>query len=187
MITEVFEDSPAIEAGIPAQRRILSANGRRLSGPLDWEDVILDLREGDPLDLEIEGEGNVRLVTAPYPSTQAMRVQVVDDLDVISVTPQIRGERDLAIDRGALVVGITDELRRITGLQEEDVIFRMRTNRSNLEILTAEDLADAFRTMERQGRSVQFQLIYARGNQQRQTTLTFTGRGDQNPAPDPHP
>ena len=185
VISEVFEDSPAMEAGIPARRRITSANGRRLSGPLDWEDVILDLREGDPLDLEIEGEGNVRLVTAPYPSTQAMRVQVVDDLDVISVTPQIRSERSLAIDRGALIVGITEELRRITGLQEGDVIFRMRTNRFSREIATAEDLADAFRTMEQQRGSVQFQLVWARGNQQRQTTLTYTGRGDRTPAPAP--
>ncbi len=186
IISEVFEDSPANEASIPSQRRIISANGRRLSGPLDWEDVVLDLREGDPLNLEIEGEGIVRLVTAPYPSSQAMRVQVVDDLDVISVTPQIRGERDLAIERGALVVGITDELRRITGLQEEDVIYRMRTNRFNRDINTAEDLADAFRTMEQQTGSVQFQLIYARGNQQRQTTLTYNGRGGR-PAPDSQP
>ncbi len=178
MITEVFGDSPAREAEIRPGRMIHEANGRRMTGPLDWEDVILDLREGDPLELVVEGRDDpVVLITAPYPSTQAMRVQVVDDLDVITVTPQIRAERDLAIDRGALVVGITDELRRVTGLREEDVILAIRSRSFERRIETADDLAAAFRAFDDAGARVRFQLVFARGNQQRQTTLTYNARG----------
>ena len=187
MITEVFGDSPAREAGVRPGRTILTANGRRLAGPLDWEDVILDLREGDPLQLEVEGEGTVSLVTAPYPSTQAMRVQVVDDLDVISVTPQIRAERQLALDQGALVVGITDELRRITGLQEEDVIYAIRGRGFERRIETADDLVDVFREFDRVSGSIQFQIFFARGRFQRSATLSYNGRGGSSGSGDTGP
>ncbi|HSG47341.1 MAG TPA: trypsin-like peptidase domain-containing protein [Longimicrobiales bacterium] len=171
VITEVTGESPAREAGISPGRRILSANGRRLSAPLDWEDILLDLREGDRITLEVEDQGTVTLRAAPFPSRMALRIQVLEDLDVVTVTPQIRSERGLGIEFGALVVGITPELRSRTGFREGDVIYAI----GNRQIRTAQELADAFQEIESAGRRVRFGVSFLRDGRQQYQTLTYGG------------
>jgi len=171
VITEVTGESPAREAGISPGRRILAADGRRLSAPLDWENILLDLREGDRLTLEVEDLGTVTLRAAPFPSRMALRIQVLQDLDVISVTPQIRSERGLPIDYGALVVGITPELRSRTGFREGDVIYAI----GNRQIRTAQELADAFQEIEEAGRRIRFGVSFLRNGRQQYQTLTYGG------------
>ena len=48
-INRVAEGSPADKAALERGDMLLRANGRPLSGPLDWEGVLLDLRAGDGL------------------------------------------------------------------------------------------------------------------------------------------
>lgn len=170
-ITEVTGGSPAQEAGLRPGRRILAANGRRLSAPLDWEDILLDLREGDRLTLQVEEAGQVTLTAAPFPSRLALRIQVLEELDVISVTPQIRSERGLPIDFGALVVGITPELRSRTGLREGDVIYGI----GNEQVDSAEELAELFQQIEESGRRLRFGLSFLRNGQRQYITLTYGG------------
>ncbi|UCC25490.1 MAG: trypsin-like peptidase domain-containing protein [Gemmatimonadales bacterium] len=170
-IVEVTGGSPAQAAGLRPGRRIVSANGRRLSAPLDWEDILLDLREGDRLVLDVEEAGTVELVAAPFPSRLALRIQVLQDLDVITVTPQIRNERDLAIDFGALVVGITPELQSRTGLREGDVIFGI----GNRQVDSAEELAEVFQEIEEAGRRLRFGLSFLRDGRRQYITLTYGG------------
>jgi serine protease Do len=50
-IARVAEGSPGDDAALQAGDRLLSANGRALASPLDFEAVLLDLRAGDPLEL----------------------------------------------------------------------------------------------------------------------------------------
>jgi S1-C subfamily serine protease len=171
VITEVTGESPARDAGLLPGRRILAANGRRLSAPLDWEDVLLDLREGDAIMLEVEDQGVVNLQAAPFPSRMALRIQVLQDLDVVSVTPQIRSERELPVDFGALIVGITPELRSRTGLREGDVIYGI----GNRQIRNAQELADAFQEIEAAGRRVRFGVTFLRDGRQQYQTLTYGG------------
>jgi serine protease Do len=172
VITEVTGGSPALEAGVRPGRRILEANGRRLSQPLDWENILLDLREGEVLSLEVEGEGRVELSAAPFPSRMALRVEVLNDLDVVSVTPQIRSERDLPLDFGALVVGITPELRSQTGLREGDVIFGI----GNREIRDAQQLAEVLQEIEDAGRRVRFGVTFVRDGRRQYQTLVYGGQ-----------
>jgi len=151
-VSRVAAGSPASAASVTPGVRLLRANGRSLTAPLDWEGVLLDLRAGDPVDLEIEGRRSpVRLLAEPYPSVTAARVTLFRDIELISVTPEIQLERGLVSSDGALITDISAELASRLGLQRGDVILQM--NRSRIQ--SADDAADFFESLTgRQGRVV---------------------------------
>jgi len=147
-VSRVVQGSPADSAAVEAGNRLLFANRRPLTGPLDFEGVLLDLRAGDGLELVVEGQARaVELDAAPYPSAAAERV-VLQDVEVITVTPQVRAERRLTSEAGALIVGITDDARSRTQLREGDVIVGI--NRT--AIRSAEELARVFESLQGSGR-----------------------------------
>jgi serine protease Do len=126
----VAEGSPAARAGIRGGDRLLAMNGQRLVSPLDFEAVLLDLRAGDPASVRLEGrEAELRLTAEELPSLRAERVRVFRDLELVSVTDAIRSERGLESSGGALVTGISAELRRTLGLEEGDVIVGVNNRR----------------------------------------------------------
>jgi serine protease Do len=148
-ISRVAPGSPASRAALEAGDRLLTANRRPLTGPLDFEGVMLDLRAGDRLELVVEGQGRpIELEAVAYPSVTAERVRVLQDIDVITVTPQVRAERGLTSEAGAMIVGITDETRNNTGLRPGDVIVGI--NRT--PIRSAEELARVFEGLAGTGR-----------------------------------
>jgi serine protease Do len=148
-VSRVAPESPASRATLRVGDRLLSANRRPLTGPLDFEGVMLDLRAGDGLEFEIEGRrGPVSVVAVAFPSVTAERVTVLQDIQVITVTPQVRAERGLASEAGALIVRITDELGNRLGLRAGDVIVAI--NRT--PIRSAAQLAEAFESLEGAGR-----------------------------------
>lgn len=137
-VSRVAAGSPADEAALEVGDRLLSANGRPLTGPLDWEAVLLDLRAGNGLTLAIEDQPRpVVLTAAPYPSVTAARVTLFRDMELISVTPQIQLERGLANEDGAMVTEISNELAERLGLRPGDVILQMNRTR----IRNADDVA----------------------------------------------
>ena len=104
------------------------ANGRVLRNYLDWEAVKLDLRVGDEVRVTLKRGGKEeshRLTTGDLPTSTATKVTVLKGLEVVTVTPAIQGERGLRSSKGALIVRVTDEVRRGTALQEGDVILSM--------------------------------------------------------------
>jgi serine protease Do len=140
-VARVADGSPAADAGVHDGDRLLTANGRALTGPLDWEGVLLDLRAGDELAVRVQGRGEpVQMRAVAYPSLTAARVTLFQDMQLISVTPQIQLERDLASESGALIADISPELARQTGLRSGDVIIQMNRTR----IRTADDAASFF-------------------------------------------
>jgi len=148
-VSRVLPDSPGSGAQLREGDRLLAANGWPLAGPLDWEGVLLDLRAGDPLELTVEGRrSSVRMEAVAFPSVTAERVTVLQDIDVITVTPQVRAERGLTSEAGALIVRITDELGGRLGLRAGDVIVGI--NRT--AIRSADQLAEAFQSLEGSGR-----------------------------------
>jgi serine protease Do len=140
-VSRVAPDSPADQAAIEGGDRLLAANGRALTAPLDFEAVLLDLRAGDPLELEIEGQRRpITVQSAPLPSVTAERVRVLQDMELTSVTPQIRAERSLASEDGALILSISDRLSGLTGFRGGDVLVQVGSTR----IRSAEDAARIF-------------------------------------------
>ena len=150
-VSRVASGSPADEAALELGDVLLRADGRALAGPLDWEGVLLDLRAGDPLTIDVEGQPRpLALEAVPFPSITASRVTLFRDIELITVTPQIQLERGLASDDGALIDGISEELARQLGLRRGDVIMQMNRTR----IRSADDAATFFDSLQGEGRIV---------------------------------
>ena len=155
-IVRVWPGSPAAAAGIRAGSRLVRAGDTRMATPLDFEAVKLELRAGDRIELEVEGRAPVLLETAPVPSVAAEPVELLRDLEVVTVTPAIQSERRLASSEGALVVSISPALSQRIGLVEGDVVLGL----NNTRLRTAQEVADALRRTQ-QGRS-RFTLVFER-------------------------
>ena len=156
-VSRVIDESPAGRAGIRMGARMLEAGGRRLAAPLDFEDVLLDLRAGDELTVLIEeSQEPLTLQAESPPSVRAERVAALDELDLITLTPGIRAERRVESEEGALIADISPELERQIGFHAGDVIVRI----NNVPIRTADDAARVFR--ELQGRSARLRIYFER-------------------------
>jgi len=136
-IARVAPGSPAANAGLRAGMTVLRVGGRHIGNPLDWAARMIDARIGEPLEVVVNEEGRertVRVQPQDVPSLAATRVKALSDqFELVSITPAIRGERRLVADRGALVVNLSADARRI-GLREGDVIVEVnRTPVRNAE------------------------------------------------------
>jgi len=148
-VSAVAAGSPGDAAALEVGDRLLTANGRPLTGPLDFEGILLDLRAGDRLVVTVEGQGRpVEMDAAAYPSLTAERVRVFEDIDLITVTPQIQSERGLASERGAMIAGISEETTSRTGLRAGDVIVQI----NRVPVQSAEELASLFQSLTGSGR-----------------------------------
>jgi len=171
-ITRVAEGSPADEAALEPGDMLLRANGRPLSGPLDWEGVLLDLRAGDEVDLNVQGQSRIiGLEADPFPSTTAARVTLFQDMELISVSPQIQGELGLSSEAGALIADISAELTNRTRLQPGDVIIQMNRSR----IRSADDAAAFFDALALTGQQGRIVVYLERDNNYYTTSLYWRG------------
>jgi S1-C subfamily serine protease len=105
---------------------LVEANGRRLRNYLDWEAVKLDLHVGDAVVVAVRSGAQTvrrRVVTGDLPTVAAEKITVLQDLQLINVTPAIQAERSIRSPQGALIFRISPEVSRATGLQEGDVIL----------------------------------------------------------------
>jgi serine protease Do len=149
-IIEVAPGGPATRAGLAPGDVLVSARGHDLRTFLDWDAVLLDTGPGDTLVVtyrRADRAQTARLVVSDLPTTVAEKVSVLGDLRAVTVTPQIRQERDIRSERGALIFEIGPEAQRVTGLRPGDVIFQI--NRFRVE--SAEDLQRVFRSSEGAG------------------------------------
>ena len=131
VLSNVAPGGPAAKAGLRPGNVLLEANGRQLRNYLDWEAVKLDLHVGDAVEMVVRA-GNTtarrRVVTGDLPTVTAEKITVLEDLQLINVTPAIQAERGIRSERGALIFRISPEVSRATGLQPGDVILAI--NRS---------------------------------------------------------
>ena len=164
-VARVTPGSPAAVAGIRPGARLLQAGASRMATPLDYAAVLLDLGAGDRIELAVEGMDAVQLRAAPLPSATADRVELLRDLQVVTVTAGIRAERGLASSEGALVVEISDALAGVTGLATGDVLLAV----NNMRVRTAREAADELRRIQRAGRS--FVLRFERNGRMVRTGL----------------
>jgi serine protease Do len=125
-LASVAPDGPSARAGLRAGDVLTEANGRRLRNYLDWEAVKLDLHVGDSVEVIVRN-GNTttrrRVVTGDLPTVTAEKITVLQDLQLINVTPGIQAERGIRSERGALIFRISPQVSRATGLRPGDVIL----------------------------------------------------------------
>lgn len=142
-VTAVAPGSPAAGSGIAPGDHILAANSRALRTVLDLDSVLLDLRPGEALSLEVERLGNVETVVSESPLATAERITILNELQVITVTEQIGWERDIASPYGALITAISTGLARALGLRAGDVILQVHRTR----VTNAAELRDVFNAL----------------------------------------
>jgi serine protease Do len=129
-ISQVSPESPASEVGLRAGAPIISAGGRRVMSPLDFEAALLDLRDGESLELELGGRDprTIRLRARELPSMTAERVTILQGLEMITVTDAIRAERGIRNENGALITQIPVAVAQAIRLQPGDVILQINNS-----------------------------------------------------------
>jgi serine protease Do len=126
VVSTVAPGGPAARADIRPGDVLMQANGRRLRNFLDWEAVKLDLHVGDAVDLTVrngQSSAKRRIVTGDLPTVAAEKVTVLQDLQLVNVTPSVQAERNIRSSQGALIYRMSAQVSRATGLQEGDVIL----------------------------------------------------------------
>jgi S1-C subfamily serine protease len=170
-VASVAPGSPAAQAGLRVGSTIVSFGGRRVTNPLDWEARTLDMRVGETAELVVRA-GNrtrtLRITAGGLPSLAAERVRVLEQFELITMTPAIRAERRLRSQRGALIASVPVEAQRL-GLREGDLIIEI----NRVPIRSAEEVAGLLRrasgrtalriTFERQGQLLSTPPFYIDG------------------------
>ena len=69
-----------------------------------------------------------RIVTGDLPTVTAEKFTVLQELQLITLTPSIQAERGIRSEHGALIFKISPQVSRATGLREGDVIVAINRN-----------------------------------------------------------
>jgi serine protease Do len=142
IVAGVTPGSPAQRAGIRAGDVITRARNRAIRNRFDWDAALLDLRVGESAPLVLRRGGSdvaISVTVADLPEVTAPKVQVLRELEVVTLTPAIRAERGVASSRGALVYRASQRMTEELGLAPGDVIVQI--NRT--AVGSAEDVSRA--------------------------------------------
>jgi serine protease Do len=140
VIGSIAPGSPAAAAGLEPGDVIMREGARAVRNPFDWNAALLDLRVGSPAHLHVKRgsrEFDVDVKVSDRPEVTAAKVQVLRELELVTVTPAIAADRRLRRQFGALIYNVSQFVSEQTGLQKGDVILQI----NNSPVRTAEDAA----------------------------------------------
>jgi serine protease Do len=140
---------------------VVGAGARALRNPFDWEAALLDLRVGEQVPLRVRRAGSEQTLTvtvADRPEVSAPKVQVLRELELVSLTPAIRVERGIQSAAGAVVYRASERITQEIGLQAGDVIVQI--NRAQIR-----DADTAAQALDYYGGRAPIRLFFERGGQ----------------------
>ena len=163
-VRRVAAGGPGFLAGLQPGDLIARINGVAVRNYLSWEKALLDVAPGDSIHLTVQRVGGAARELAvgatDLPSASAERINL-RDLSLITVTPAIQVERQLAAGRGALVISAGPSWQRALGVQAGDVILQI----NNYVINRAEDVGQVVQYL--QGKSPVMRFFFTHGDQVR--------------------
>jgi serine protease Do len=128
VVASVVPGSPADRAGIKPGDVLVQSRDRALHNPYDWEAERLELRVGEDVPLVIRrGSENVKVSVrvADLPEVNAPKVTVLKEIQLVTLTPAIRAERNIRRVSGALVQSVSQRVADQLGIQAGDVILQV--------------------------------------------------------------
>ncbi|MES2525411.1 MAG: trypsin-like peptidase domain-containing protein [Gemmatimonadota bacterium] len=132
IVGRVVPGSPAARSGVQVGDEVVRAANRPVRNTFDWEARLLDLRVGETLPVVVRRGGRevpLNLVVQDAPEVSAPKVTVLRELQLVTLTDQIRQERGVGSTNGALVYRVTERITDEIGLQAGDVIVQVGRNR----------------------------------------------------------
>ncbi len=159
IVGRTFDGSPAARAGIQAGDVLVRAGTKPLRNPFDWEARLLELRVGESFPLTVrrgDRELVVTLEVTDVPEVSAPRVTVLRELELVTLTADIRQARRIQSPAGALVFNASERLQQELGLQSGDVIVQIGNTPINSADLAA-------RAIEAYGARGTVQMWFERG------------------------
>ena len=150
VVRSVVLGSPAAHAGIKPGDQILRSRGRTMRNMFDWEGEMLELRVGEAAAMVLKrasGEESVTVTPADLPEVGARKVEVLRDVQLVTLTPAIRQERGIRSTQGALIVNASDRVMDQLGVQPGDVIIGV----NRISVSSADDVARAIDSLAGKG------------------------------------
>jgi serine protease Do len=141
-VSAVVPGSPAARAGIQPGDVLVQSRDRPIHSAYDWEAERLDLRVGDDVPLLLRRNGRemkVAVKVADLPEVNAPKVTVLREIQLVTLTPAIRAERNIRRANGALVQSVSQRVADQLGIQAGDVILQI----NQVPIADAESAARA--------------------------------------------
>lgn len=161
VVRSVAPGSPAARAGIRTGDVIVRSRDRLLRNAYDWQAELLDLRVGEAVPLVVRRDGReqqLRVPIADLPEVSAPKVQVLRELELLTLTPAIRAERAVRSARGAVIYRASGRVQEELGLQPGDVIVQI--NRAPIA-----DAAEAARALDYYGGRGPIRVFFERVRQ----------------------
>ena len=142
VVASVVPGSPADRAGIKPGDILAQSRDRVLHNPYDWEAERLELRVGEDVPLVVRrgtSEMKVNVRVADLPEVNAPKVTVLKEIQLVTLTPAIRAERNIRRANGALIQSVSQRVADQLGIQAGDVILQV----NRVPIADAESAAKA--------------------------------------------
>lgn len=128
VIRSVTPGSPAATAGLSVGDAIVQSRDRAVRNAYDWEAELLELHVGEETELHVRRGGRDRTVKvriADLPEVAAQKVAVLKEIELITLTPAIRAERNIRNAQGAVVYKVSERVSDELGVQTGDVIVQV--------------------------------------------------------------